>query len=169
MGLDDAARRGGAGLGGATVSGAGGLRAGISGISGLCDFLEYCGGGKAAGRAAAKSGLPEEIAKASVEAVNAAERARFLRQERADGGSWKGPPWMGRRTALIRKGELLASMSSYQADGAKLVGTMAEHGRYHNPPDYWPAPVPAAVRKIFFEQAQRIIAEGIAASMGRAA
>lgn len=151
------------------MSGPGGLRAGISGISGLCDFLAYVGGSKAAGRAAGRSGLPEEIAEASVEAVNASERARFLRQERADGGSWEGPPWMGRRTALIESGALMASMSSYAAVGPKLVTMMAPHGRYHNPPDFWPSPVPDAVRKIFFEQAQRIIAEGLAAATRRAA
>jgi hypothetical protein len=146
------------------MSGAGGLRAGISGLRALQDYLAWVGGSKAAGRAAARSGLAEEIAAASVAEVNAAEAARFSARQTASGGGWAS-----NKTALYRDGELAKSMSSYKAMGAKLITMMAPHGRYHHPEDYWPSPCPEPVRVILATKCAQVLGVELAATLARAA
>ena len=113
----------------------------LSSLAQLIATLEELGGSKGVARAAGR-GLAGLVAEKAVPGVEAAEAARFDRREQAGGGGW-----VANKTALNKSGELRASMSTWHADGNMLRGTMAVHGKYHHPSDYWPSPRPEGVKE----------------------
>lgn len=146
------------------MSGLGGTNFAVTTVNVFAQALERLG------IAAQGDELAYELAFRSIDEVMASEAARFDRMERADGSAWTGPQWRrARPMPLRRKGDLRASMSTYYLAGPVMRGAMAPHGRYHNPPDYWPSPLPKGVKDILIRNANKMILDyfgSVAAARG---